>query len=310
MIFLGSAFFSDNNSLMPSESKGDTINSLRLYSGHYEDVYMTTNTDLSSSDYMDEPWTHDTKLHAEFDDSFDSSNSMYSLSNTDYIVLKRREKGTFKWTTIYVSPKIEEYGDLDIQFIDKYARANTDYEYMICSYREIDDNIMMNSQQIIEVRSEFNGFFIADQNCIYGTETNIDGCDTTREILTGTLPLLNNRYPTVVSNSLANYDSGTVSGVFLEIDCENADKVISENNYKRNNTIKDRLADKLPLILKANDGRKWLIKVTGDITDSMDTHPMLRKISFSWVEIGDCEDEETLYMNGLSDIDSKWWNNG
>lgn len=309
MVFLGASFFSDENSLKPSESQANDITKLRLYGGIYDNLYVTTNTDLSPDDYEDEPWTHDTKIKADFDGDFSSGNSIYTLSNTDFIVIKRREKGTFNWITIYVSPKIEELSDLDIQFDDKYARANTDYEYAICSYHSYDSFLMMNHQQIIEVKSDFDGIFIADKNCIYGTKIGIDGCDTTREIITGTLPLLNNKYPTVVSNSDTNYDSGSVSGIFMDVDCEATKGIQYNSSYKYRNKIKDRLADKMPLVLKTMDGRMWLIKVTGGITDQMDNHPQLRKISFDWVEIGNVDDEETLYMNGLTDISSEWWNN-
>ena len=61
------------------------------------------------------------------------------------------------------------------------------------------------------------------------------------------------------------------------------------------------------LILKIHDGRIWMVRASESISDSMDGHKDLRKISFNWVEIGDVNDMKTLYMNGFSDVGSRWW---
>ena len=71
--------------------------------------------------------------------------------------------------------------------------------------------------------------------------------------------------------------------------------------------IKDRLANKKPLILKIHDGRIWVIRVVETPADNMDGHKDLRQINFSWVEVGDINDMRTLYLNGLSDVGAEWW---
>ena len=50
-----------------------------------------------------------------------------------------------------------------------------------------------------------------------------------------------------------------------------------------------------------------MIKVSGVVNDAMDGHRDLRNLTFEWVEIGDVNDMRNLYLNGFSDVDSKWW---
>lgn len=71
----------------------------------------------------------------------------------------------------------------------------------------------------------------------------------------------------------------------------------------------DFLCDSVPKILKLPDGRKWLIQVTPNPTDTAEENYNNRYINFTWVEIGDMDSEEDLYYLGLSDVSPEWWNN-
>ena len=59
--------------------------------------------------------------------------------------------------------------------------------------------------------------------------------------------------------------------------------------------------------MRSYDGRIWMIRVTGGIQDKQNGHPDIRQITFEWVEIGDVNDMKTLYLNGFSNVDKKWW---
>ena len=141
---------------------------------------------------------------------------------------------------------------------------------------------------------------------MYGTIYDLDGCDTSRNITTQTLKLLNSKYIHVVSNSSLDCDSGSISGTFLKMN-ESCEKLDLPTSLQYRNDVKDRLANHKPLILKIQDGRIWMIRVTGNIQDSKGGHPDIRQLSFDWTEIGDVNDMETLYFYGFSDVDSRWW---
>lgn len=299
MIFLGTTFFSDGNSLFPPIIPIKQLITIQIFDGTYNHLYLSVDTNMSPQNF-DDSWTYDTKLNAPFDDDFDAGNSGFSLRNTDHVVIRRRELGKIEWTTIYVK-EIKTVEDFSIHIVDKYARSGIEYEYSVSSFV----NGIENSYIINNVYSDFEGYYVTDKDCLYGTIYNTDGCDTTRNTSRQILSLLNSKYMNVSSNANINCDSGSVTGAFFKID-ENCE-FNREISLQYRNDFKDRLGNKKPLILKIDDGRIWMIKVSGNITDSMDGHKDLRNITFEWVEVGDINDMRTLYMNGFSDVDSRWW---
>lgn len=297
MIFLGTTFCSGKYTLYPPLSKRSIITAIQIFDGTYNHIYMTTDINCKSPD---EGWTWDTLLNATFNKGLGAGNSDFGLENTDHIVIKRREVGTNDWITIFVQD-VSKADDFDIHIKDTFARSGTEYEYSISSYL----NGMENSYVISNVYSDFDGFYITDKDCLYGTIYDVDGCDTSRNIVSQTLELLNSKYMTVVSNSNTNCDKGSIKGTFLK---ENEYGVYDrKRSLEYRNDFKNRLANRKPLILKIDDGRIWMIRVTGTPTDSMRNHKDVRDISFEWIEIGDVNDMKTLYMNGFSDVDSRWW---
>lgn len=299
MIFLGIAFCSDGNSLFPPATKQDVLMSIQLFDGTYNHLYLGTDINMTVND-ISEVWTYDTKLNATFNGDFDAGNSGFSLINTDHVVVRRRELGTMDWTVIYVQ-EVKTKEDLNISIIDKYARSGVEYEYSVSSFV----NGVENSYIVNNVYSEFEGYYITDKDCLYGTIYNVDGCDTTRNTSNQLVEMLNSKYIKVVSNSDIGYDSGSITGSFINVDECNEIDLKKALVYR--NKIKERLANKKPLILKVDDGRIWMIQVSGKITDNKEGHRDIRNITFEWVEIGDINDMKALYLNGLSDVDSKWW---
>lgn len=300
MIFLGTAFCGDGNSLFPPAKVKNNLLSIQIFDGTYNQIYLSTDINMTVAN-LDDEWNYNTKMNATFEDSLDAGNSGFSLRNTDQVVIRRRELGTLDWTVIYVK-EINTVEDFSIHITDKYARSGVEYEYSVSSFV----NGVENSYIINNVYSEFDGYYITDKDCLYGTIYNVDGCDTTRNISSKVAQMLNSKYMKVVSNSNMNSDSGTITGAFFNVD-EKTGEINSLEGLNYRNTFKDRLANKKPLILKVDDGRIWMIKALGAINDTMDGHRDLRNIAFEWVEIGDVNDMRTLYMNGFSNVDSRWW---
>lgn len=299
MIFLGTVFCSDGKSLLPPALTNKPLITLQVFDGVYNQIFLSTDTSITVAN-LDDNWNLDTKMNAKFEDSLEAGNSGFSLYNTDQVVIRRREKGNLNWTVIYVK-EIKTIEDFQIHIIDKYARSGVEYEYSVSSLI----NGMENSYVIENVYSEFDGYYITDKDCLYGTIYNVDGCDTTRNVSNQVVQMLNSKYMKVVSNSDINSDSGSITGTFVKINEFGDTNSIEGIDYR--NVVKDRLANKKPLILKIYDGRIWMIRVSGNISDIMDGHKDLRNITFEWCEIGDVNDMRTLYMNGFSDVDSRWW---
>jgi len=213
MLFLGTTFCSGKRSLLSPPTPKESIDEMTLYEGTYRRLYLSSSSDETTDVLNSDQWTDYTQAYANFTKgSLEAGNTGFNLTITEYIAIRRREKGEINWNTIFVK-KINDIGDFSFTFRDSFAKSETNYEYCISSYM----NGVENSYIIGEVYSEFAGFYIADKDSIYGTVYNVDGCNTTRNIQNQSLGLLNNQYMNVVSNSSVNCDSGSITGTFLKI---------------------------------------------------------------------------------------------
>lgn len=296
MIFLGMTFFSGKNSLNSPSEKTETITSIAVGEGVHNHLYVSKNPNDTVNNW-DDDWNYDTVMNATFDTNLDAGNSGFSLRNTDTVIVRRREMLNDTWIPIYVKD-INVVEDFDINILDRFARGgSTEYMYRISSIL----NGIENSYVEQSVVSDFDRVYVTDQQSSYGIMYNLDGCDTTRNIKTGIIETYN-RYPTIVSNSNVNYESGSVSGLILVL-CD-YDK---SKTLKYREEVKERLASKRPFVLKTPDGRIWMAKCVDSISDTMQGHVDIRHINFNWVEIGNVNDIEALYYNGLSDVPVRWW---
>lgn len=302
MLFLGTTFCSGKNSLLSSPTPKYEINETTLYEGEYKHLYLSSAYETTSEVLDETEWNDNTLLHPNFTNgNFDAGNTGFNLSVTEHIAIRRREKGDNNWNTLFIK-EVNNINDFSFTYRDTYNRAGAIYEYCISSYL----NGVENCYIFDEIESDFSGFYIADKDSIYGTQYNTDGCNTTRNINVQTLELINNQYYHTASNSILNCDSGSISGVFLKLD-QDGEELDKKASLRYRNDLKNRLATHKPLILKIDDGRIWLIRVTGNPTDNHGGHRDIREINFEWVEIGDCNDMKTMYNTGLTNVDSRWW---
>ena len=298
MIFLGTTFCSGKYTLFPPATTQTAILTIMIKDGTYNHLFLSS--DGLKNDAVFE-WDYNTLLNADFDSDLIAGSKDFNIQKTDHLVVRRREVGKQTWVTLFVK-EIFAIEDFNIHFDDKYARAEADYEYKISSYL----NGIENTTIIENIYSDFDGVYITDKDCLYGTIYNLDSCDTTRNITTQLLELLNSKYVHVISNSSADYDSGSVSGVFMNYDTK-TDSLDKQSTYQQRMDIQNRLANKKPLILKVHDGRIWMIRVTGNIQNTNDGHTDLRRIGFDWVEIGSIDDMKDLYGWNFVDVESRWW---
>lgn len=300
MLFLGTTFLGARYTLDPSPTRAKNVSDIKISSGTFDQLFVTKNPNLTVKNGYDD-WDFDTVLNADFENGLDAGNSGFSLNNTDTVIIKCREVGTYDWITIYTKD-IEKVEDFKININDYYRPSNKDYEYMVVSVCNGIENTYVSKT----VTSEFNGLYVCDKDHIYGTLLNMDYLDTSRNVVSSTLEMKNNKYASVVSNNIIDYEQGVATADFIQFDQDEQEINISGSVQYRND-IKSFLNNKRPKILKFHDGRIWLVSITDTISDSGNDDDYVRQLSFNWVEIGNPNDMKTLYMNGLSDVGKEWW---
>ena len=282
------------------------INSVTLKNGMYDDLYLT-NKLLDQTDEIPNNFDFDTALHAKFDDKTQAGNCDWDPTEITHMIIKRRRADEFTWYTIAVK-EVSRIEDYSLNGIDYMNASGVDYEYAVVP---VSYGLKEGEYYTDNVHSDLFGIFLLEKNKIIGTSITDAFCDTTRNVPGSYVETIHNKYPTAIDTSIANYDTGSCTGMFISANEEGCDYQFEESDYNRTKyqrEIIDFLADRKPKILKHSDGRMWLVKINTGITDAAQDYYGNRNISFEWTEIGDYKSEEDLYYTDLSDITEEWWN--
>lgn len=288
----------------------DDINYVELYDGLFDDLFITNATDFEFDSELPGDWDFDTILWAKFNASTNAGNVDWNLDTVSYLTIKKRIKNEYTWKTLVVQ-ETTELEDFSMYYNDYTSAAGETSEYALVPIMYSTEE---GSYNTVSIQSEFSKLFLIENDIVYGTEISDCFVNTTRNIPSANVELLNYKYPIFVRNSIANYDTGEFSGSFMPGGSEGDECVeldySSSGDYVRTRfqrEIMDFICDGIPKILKLPDGRKWLIQVTPNPTDNADEIYNDRTVNFSWVEIGDVDSEEDLYYLGVSDVAPEWW---
>lgn len=291
--------FSGKYAMTPQYVSPGKAMEVTVRDGIYDHLYLSKNPE-KTVDNIDDDWDDDTVINAAFNDTLEGGNTGFSLKNTDTILIKKREKGTLDWTTIFAFP-VEKIEDFNFIKEYNYGEGETDYEFMIVSsYKGT-----QTAYEIAECTSQFRGLCIADKTHLYSTDFQSD-ITFNQNFTSNVQKLLNNTYPVVISNDDSNYTSGSVTALFLKFD-NNCDVLLGKKGMQYRDEIFKWLSNKKAKILKLQDGTIKLIRITGtpSLTDA--GHPELKNVSFEFTEIGDVNSESDLYKNNLSDVEPNRW---
>ncbi|MBO5054863.1 MAG: hypothetical protein J6C64_00705 [Lachnospiraceae bacterium] len=308
MFICGSNFVGGASAYTLTPTGIDNINYIELKNGIYDDLYITKATDFELTDKFPDEWDFDTILWAKFNNNTNAGNVDWNLESTSHILLKSRNHRNFLWKTIFVK-EVHTIDDFVINYPDYFVASGETVEYAIVPvFYGLEGNYAST-----EITPKFDKMFLIEGNNVWGTYITDGFCDTTRNIPSSSIELLNFRYPIFIRNTIANYDTGVCNSSFVPIADETGCELAydSEYDYRRityQKEFMDFICDGIPKILKLPDGRMWIVQITPNPSDTANTAYNNREISFSWVEVGDVNSEEDLYYLGLSDVEAEWWN--
>lgn len=302
MFFSGYNICGYNNSISATPTNIQNINSIKLQNGYIDELYITKDTVTEYTTSIPQAWDISTILHALFNGNLDAGNVDFTIANTTDILIKRRKKGDFKWQTLYQIP-VTNADDFDFTKYDKYAQSGIEYEYAIVPIT----NGAEGNYNINTIQSGFDGIYIIEKESVFSTIYNLV-VNTSKHSPRAVITTLKGKYPFVITNSDNNYYSGTVSGVFMRCG-ENSPEFYGKEGWKYRKDFEDFIMNGKPKILKHEDGRMWMISITGEPTESQGDHPYVPTTTFDFVEIGDYQSDEDMYENNFIDVGSEWWVN-
>lgn len=305
MLFLGGAFMGGDAAGIPcAPTDYPNLNKLTISNGKFRRLYITKLTDGEMDKHFPEDWDYDTIFYARFDkNTVNAGNVDWDIRKVSHLLIKRREKGDFLWTTIHVK-KINTEDDYVIYGTDYTNAAKTEYEYAVLpSFYGVDGEY-----DSTVIYSDFEEDYLVSSKGIIHTSLTDGYCDMTANAPSSSVTTLHSRYPYFLRNSRANYISGSYHGSFMEYSPVLRDYDTGEKSiHTYQNKILAFLSDGLPKILKLSDSRILLVTVDSQITNSADGHYKNRLISFDFQEAGNVHSLEELYRCGLTEITEEWW---
>lgn len=279
----------------------NNINYIKIENGIYDDVYAThVNTNIKAvNEYVvPEEWDEETYLHAKFNGDLFSGNTNFGVENTTNIIVKRREKGSYKWFPLF-NIEADSSEDFNFVIIDPYAASGVTYEYAVVPII----NGVEGEYSITECKVSFDNLVIIDKDETFTTMLDVEYSQQKNNTTSSVLPI-ESRYPIYVTNASNDYYTGNISATFIEI--INGELVL-DNTTKYREKVLDFLNNRKVKYIKEPNGKCWIASIGTTISEESKGHPDVRTISFDFTEVGDIESNEDMKRFGLLDIGEEWW---
>ena len=146
---------------------------------------------------------------------------------------------------------------------------------------------------------------IEDKNISYNCYLNYDKSIPTLKNIIGVTNQFNNKYPYIVKNSNQNYYTGTITGTFVQENDEMQWGYDFTNAVQYRTNLKKWLYNGQPKILTLLDGNKFIIGISGNINDNVETTFDNVITTFNWYEIAEYNNNN-LYEYGFIENDDGW----
>ena len=305
MLFLNSQLIGDMHSICYTPTQVDKFKNVKLQNAIFDSLYMTNDVYSAPSSSHPVAWDIDTIMYAEFENTVSAGSVDWQKKDTPLYLIKRRESGEDDNAWITISKRDIEDGDTVNEVVIDFLNASkVTYDYAFVPIRNgTEGEYIMNT-----VYSEFDGICVMERGEYWWTPITDANINTTRNIEKGMNTMLNNRYPISVTRAITNYDSGDARGMFLPFDEEECRFIAEDSSRVRHQKkFMDFLTNYQPKILKALDGRIWLVDVSPSPTDEANTYYDERYQSFTWYEIGRHDSEQDLYRANLLNVSEEYW---
>lgn len=309
MMFFGDVLSGNEFSIPCTPTDINNITRIELSNGWYDDLRITKNIEEELSSAVNQTWDWDTILHAKFDGNISAGNVIWNFDTVSHLLVKRKKVDDFKWVTLEVR-KVESVEDFNVRNIDKTATPEFKYQYAAVPIK----NGVEGFYSTCEVDVKTNCLVIVDRDECWCTTISDNYLDNTSVVPVGKIETMYETYPTIISNSAANYEEITVNAQFLPGENEDGsgchiDLTDNKKLFEYNKRAKMFLRNGNFKILKSA-GQIWGVYVTTPPSDTAQDNYKNRLLSFTMTETFDVEDEEALWEYGLIDENAteEWWN--
>lgn len=291
MIFLGATIIGTDDL---KTNLNDSINAVDIMNLLINELYVSSNPDYNDqNDTL--KWDINTIFWASFQGNLLAGNLLIPISAISSMRIKVREYGDTLWRTIY-EYEVNTEEDFNFAKTYYYLKGNkTQYEIAIVPVlNSTEANYITNT-----VVSDFDGCYLCTQAKQYHAFLNLS-LEVTTNQNKEFISTLGRKKPFAISNGMSHYDTLSVSTSFVPMrDCQ----LDFENAAAYRQEVNKFLTENQAMILKDDNGRRWMVSANSPITQSVDGHPNNVIYNIEFTEIGDIDSTTDLFNAGLSDVD-------
>lgn len=307
------------NNFLPPIIADDIYNIVNLYCGEYDTLYIDNNNEPIFTDEegnsIDFPytWQKTTVLFANFNENLNAGNTDFTTDNLDYILITRRECNSSD-NLVYDAVDIIFANDFiknnGATIYDRFVQCNKEYDYraipvlidgteantLIAKYKT-DKEVTWEGHYIFDGLSEWH--------------CNLDtSLEWTRETNVAFVNPIMSKYPRKVNMSQNNYDTISVKGTHLKVDCSQNSGFDIDATAEYNQTYDDFITSLRPKLIRDWTGRMWIAELNSTVNHPVNSHYQYIQTEHSFTEIADAKDYDELYKYGFTNYNPSIMVNG
>lgn len=293
--FCGYNFCYDKDSLNPFPTNTKNIKNVKIENAIYDSINISR--DVLSNYSTDIPvWDFNTILNTDFSDGIGAGNVSFTISQLSSIKIKRRKKNSFNWITIQES-KVDSESDIDLIKLDYLVPSNEEFEWAVVPVL----NGVEGEYIVGSLRTEFDGIFITDSTNSFKLYNGVSYGNKTNNQMIGQIIALGRKYPMIIRNGVTEYESGSISGLFLGKNYEETHEINRKDIVEQINEFTEFLNNGKPKVIKDWNGNIHICQISSSPTISYNNNYGMgvASVSFEWVEQGKYDNENDLYENGF-----------
>ena len=174
---------------------------------------------------------------------------------------------------------IEAQEDLTFAFADYYTASGAHYEYTC--YPMINGSWGVGCTS--DATCQFDGLFVGNLDEQYVCHLNPE-CNSMLNFNMSYVQTFHATYPHAISNGNLQYYSGSVKGIFVEMDVNCNFLIESATAYRR--SLETFLANKKAKILKTGRGDIWTVQINGKVQEEETQYQGVGATAFEWTQVG------------------------
>lgn len=220
----------------------------------------------------------------------------------EYIRIKKKKNGELLWNTYKDIPFDPE--QVQYNWSDYFIESLVDYDYAVVP---IGSNDVEGNYSIQSIETDYENIFILganEQQYKFKANMTLDNIQNVKE--EAYITTLGSKYPYVVRNGMIDYDKGSLKLLLITDETiYNGNGIDRKAEKQLRTNVKKFLQDGSPKIFKESEQYYMLVNIDGGsvkLSPDNDVNRSLQNIEFSFTEIGDAQDVNTLYQNGVLEV--------